>query len=385
MLQVCFSGKINHFLRSLDYSLTETFAKKFNSIRTNFLSNLAEIDESKIPFHAFYSSEFAGVGFTHAKIIRKSALLGGVKNFMFEFLKRFPLDGINLLNSSNCRWIQSAKDLLSSLSPEMWESLFPAHLKETPLKNISSLPSAFELLDFNNRISLAKTNSPEFAAFLIDLCNSGPSGFISQIPKVYGLHLSDEAWMINMRLRLAIWPANLLNYSTCSCGANGVFRHLINCRYFIHLRAVIHDGVRDSCYSMFKAHGFHSKVEPVLNHLSENEFTDQKRGDLHTPWLKSSQALMDFTTVDVCNKSCVSRILDSSFNPLTAAEKLKHTKYDSQVEELNRNSYSKFVFQPFAVSLLDLLVLLVINFSRISKNCVKKRSVSLEWLNGKTV
>ncbi|KAL0240722.1 hypothetical protein GEMRC1_005958 [Eukaryota sp. GEM-RC1] len=188
-----------------------------------------------------------------------------------------------------------------------------------------------------------------------------------------------------MRLRLAIWPANLLNYSTCSCGANGVFRHLINCRYFIHLRAVIHDGVRDSCYSMFKAHGFHSKVEPVLNHLSENEFTDQKRGDLHTPWLKSSQALMDFTTVDVCNKSCVSRILDSSFNPLTAAEKLKHTKYDSQVEELNRNSYSKFVFQPFAVSLLDLLVLLVINFSRISKSCVKKRSVSLEWLNGKTV
>ncbi|KAL0229649.1 hypothetical protein GEMRC1_013194 [Eukaryota sp. GEM-RC1] len=168
----------------------------------------------------------------------------------------------------------------------------------------------------------------------MDLCNSGHSGFISQIPKVFGLHLSDEAWMINMRLRLAIWPANLLNYSTCSCGANGVFRHLINCRYFIHLRAVIHDGVRDSCYSMFKAHGCHSKVEPVLNHLSENEFTDQK-GDLHTPWLKSSQSLMDFTTVDVCNKSCVSRILDSSFHPLTAAEKLNHSKYDSQVDELN--------------------------------------------------
>ncbi|KAL0246267.1 hypothetical protein GEMRC1_007479 [Eukaryota sp. GEM-RC1] len=60
---------------------------------------------------------------------------------------------------------------------------------------------------------------------------------------------------------------------------------------------------------------------------------------------------MDFTTVDVCNRSCVSRILDSCFHPFTAAEKLKHSKYDSQVEELNRNSYSKFVFQPFAVSL----------------------------------
>ncbi|KAL0241686.1 hypothetical protein GEMRC1_006921 [Eukaryota sp. GEM-RC1] len=59
---------------------------------------------------------------------------------------------------------------------------------------------------------------------------------------------------------------------------------------------------------------------------------------------------LDFTTVDISNKACVSRILDSSINPLTAAEKLKHSKYDSQVEELNRNSYSKFVFQPFAVS-----------------------------------
>ncbi|KAL0233300.1 hypothetical protein GEMRC1_012045 [Eukaryota sp. GEM-RC1] len=126
MLQVCFAEKINHFLRSLDYSFTETFAKKFSSIRTNFLSNLAEIDETKIPMHAFYSSEFAGVGFTHTKIIRKSALVGGSKNFMFELLKRFLLDGINLLNSSNCRCIQSAKDLVSSLSPEMWESLFPA-------------------------------------------------------------------------------------------------------------------------------------------------------------------------------------------------------------------------------------------------------------------
>ncbi|KAL0236053.1 hypothetical protein GEMRC1_002635 [Eukaryota sp. GEM-RC1] len=115
----------------------------------------------------------------------------------------------------------------------------------------------------------------------MDLCNSGPSGLISQVPKVFGLHLSDEAWMINMRLRLTIWPANLLNYSTCSCGANGVFRHFINCPYFIHLRAVIHDGVRYSGYSMFKTHGFQSKVEPVLNHLSENEFTDQKRGDPH--------------------------------------------------------------------------------------------------------
>ncbi|KAL0246791.1 hypothetical protein GEMRC1_007998 [Eukaryota sp. GEM-RC1] len=67
---------------------------------------------------------------------------------------------------------------------------------------------------------------------------------------------------------------------------------------------------------------------------------------------------MDFSTVHVCNKSCVRRIsiLDSSFNPLTAAAKLKHSKYVSQVEELNRNSYSKFVFRPFAVSLFGSII-----------------------------
>ncbi|KAL0243368.1 hypothetical protein GEMRC1_005929 [Eukaryota sp. GEM-RC1] len=206
---------------------------------------------------------------------------------MFEFLKRFPLDGISLLNCTNCRWIQSAKDLVSSLSPEMWESLFPAHLKETPLKMFHlycllyvncKLTGQGSLNSWTLIIILAwlKLIVPSSLLFLFDLCKSGPSGFISQIPMVFGLHLSDEAWMINMRLRLAIWPVHLSNYSTCSGGANGVFRHLINCRYFIHLSAVIHDGVRDSCYSMFKAHGFHSKVEPVLNHLSDNEFTDQK-------------------------------------------------------------------------------------------------------------
>ncbi|KAL0244132.1 hypothetical protein GEMRC1_008217 [Eukaryota sp. GEM-RC1] len=60
---------------------------------------------------------------------------------------------------------------------------------------------------------------------------------------------------------------------------------------------------------------------------------------------------MDFTTEDVGNKSWV------SFNLLAAAKKVQLSKNDSQIEELNRNSYSKFMFQRFVVSLLDRFVL----------------------------
>ncbi|KAL0232624.1 hypothetical protein GEMRC1_011371 [Eukaryota sp. GEM-RC1] len=79
----------------------------------------------------------------------------------------------------------------------------------------------FELVDFNTCISLAKTNSPEHAGVLIDFA----FGFVSQISVVFGLYFSGEAWMINMLLRLAIWTAILLYFSTCSGGANDAFDH----------------------------------------------------------------------------------------------------------------------------------------------------------------
>ncbi|KAL0238139.1 hypothetical protein GEMRC1_012612 [Eukaryota sp. GEM-RC1] len=93
---------------------------------------------------------------------------------------------------------------------------------------------------------------------------------------------------------------------------------------------------------------------------------------------------MDFTTVDVCNKSCVSRKLDSSFNPLTAAEKLKHSKSDSQVEELNRNSYSKFVVQSFAVSLFRSISPAVDQFFKDFEELCKEKKRKFrvaEWKN----
>ncbi|KAL0246818.1 hypothetical protein GEMRC1_008024 [Eukaryota sp. GEM-RC1] len=93
---------------------------------------------------------------------------------------------------------------------------------------------------------------------------------------------------------------------------------------------------------------------------------------------------MDFTTVDVCNKSCVSRILDSSLNPLTAAEKLKHSKYDSQVEELVRNSYFKFVSQPFAVSLSGSISPAVDQFFKDFEELCKEKKRKFrmaEWKN----
>ncbi|KAL0238313.1 hypothetical protein GEMRC1_012786 [Eukaryota sp. GEM-RC1] len=53
VLSVCFGSKINHLLRSLPPELSLGFAREFNSLRTQFLGNLVEINSSKIPYHAF--------------------------------------------------------------------------------------------------------------------------------------------------------------------------------------------------------------------------------------------------------------------------------------------------------------------------------------------
>ncbi|KAL0244623.1 hypothetical protein GEMRC1_008705 [Eukaryota sp. GEM-RC1] len=74
---------------------------------------------------------------------------------------------------------------------------------------------AFENLDFENRFSVTKINNPVYAAFLNDIKNSTCS--ITQQPRPFGLHLSDEAWKLNMRLRLGLFSAELLDNSECVC------------------------------------------------------------------------------------------------------------------------------------------------------------------------
>ncbi|KAL0251694.1 hypothetical protein GEMRC1_000906 [Eukaryota sp. GEM-RC1] len=81
MLQVCFGGKINHFLRGLPPELTLELSRNLNSLRTNFVSYLVGNKDSSLPSHCFTSTSFGGIGFTKAKYMRDCAFLGVSKEF----------------------------------------------------------------------------------------------------------------------------------------------------------------------------------------------------------------------------------------------------------------------------------------------------------------
>ncbi|KAL0248944.1 hypothetical protein GEMRC1_004178 [Eukaryota sp. GEM-RC1] len=102
---------------------------------------------------------------------------------------------------------------------------------------------------------------------------------------------------------------------------------------------------------MFKANGFHEKIEPLLANISDQPKVDRSRGDLIGPWLSCQEIIMDFTTVDPCNSRSISKIFDDDFSALEVAEKGKNTKYCHLINQLNVDRYNSFVFQPFAMSI----------------------------------
>ncbi|KAL0208372.1 hypothetical protein P9112_010959 [Eukaryota sp. TZLM1-RC] len=83
VLNVCFGSKINHLLRSLSPTISHYLARQFNTLRSNFLGHLVEDCPSKIPYYAFLSPKFGGVGFSKAKYLCNVLLLVFVPKFGF--------------------------------------------------------------------------------------------------------------------------------------------------------------------------------------------------------------------------------------------------------------------------------------------------------------
>ncbi|KAL0236353.1 hypothetical protein GEMRC1_002935 [Eukaryota sp. GEM-RC1] len=293
--------------------------------------------------------------------MRDGAFLGSLKNFLFEFQNRYPVlwKPKDFLLHSPCAWLISLQNIIDSLDSNLWSELFPVGVTEIQQRSIFSLPLCVrklqkkfvlfhESLDFKNRISLAKTKSPAFCAFLNDISSSAASSFVSRLPRKFCFNLKDHEWLINMRLRLGLWPSGLLKHSPCLCGRSKAsnFHHLVNCHQFIHFRSIIHNSIRDTCLDMFKANGFHGKIEPLLANLSDQPKVDRSRGDLIGPWLSCQEIIMDFTTVDPCNSRSISKIFDDDFSALEVAEKGKNSKYCHLINQLNVDRYNSFVFQP---------------------------------------
>ncbi|KAL0246418.1 hypothetical protein GEMRC1_007630 [Eukaryota sp. GEM-RC1] len=136
-----------------------------------------------------------------------------MKNFLFESKSRYGfLFNENLIQSTP--WLVSLVPVIDDLDLDTWNSCLPSHLPSIPEKSTLSPPlcvvklqnkllKAIENLDFENRFSITKINNPVFAAFLNDIKNS--TCLNTQQPRPFGLHLSDEAWKLNMRLRLGLF------------------------------------------------------------------------------------------------------------------------------------------------------------------------------------
>ncbi|KAL0250829.1 hypothetical protein GEMRC1_000969 [Eukaryota sp. GEM-RC1] len=76
---------------------------------------------------------------------------------------------------------------------------------------------------------------------------------------------------------------------------------------------------------MFKANGFHGKIEPLLANLPDQPKVDRSRGDLIGPWLSCQEIIMDFTTVDPCNSRSIFKNFDYDLSALEVAEKGKNS------------------------------------------------------------
>ncbi|KAL0240925.1 hypothetical protein GEMRC1_006161 [Eukaryota sp. GEM-RC1] len=380
MLSVCFSSKINHFLRSIPPDISREVAQKFNEIRTKFLGNLVETDSTKLPYHAFFSASFGGVGFSRAEYFCQSAYLGGLKNFLFEFRLRFS-DVFSQIIAQNSVWLRPLDSVIQNLSADIWNKCFPKSISSIPDRSIEFLHLSvvkwqncvlhgLEDLDFSKRLSVTKVNNPVFADFLLDLNNCSP--FITQQPRPYGLHLNNEAWKLNMRLRLGLFPSELLANTMCCCDKRpkADFRHIVSCKKFLQFRSILHNAVRDVTYEMFKCHGFNGKIEPLLKHYSDDNITNSRRGDLIVPYLDSCQAVIDFTTVDPCAEVYLNSVSSDTENHLSKAEKRKISTYSDTMIKLNSNLYSSFKFISFAISILGNIGFAAENFfDAFSKLC----------------
>ncbi|KAL0206105.1 hypothetical protein P9112_001412 [Eukaryota sp. TZLM1-RC] len=133
------------------------------------------VDPSILKNHIFSDVQLGGVGFNSSKYLTKAAFIGGGKNFVFEFSRRYPF-AENLLENTNSLFLDNLREEISSLSPDLWQSCFPISIQEIPDRSLYSLKFAlkklqrhllknFENKDFIVRLSTAKKENPALPIF----------------------------------------------------------------------------------------------------------------------------------------------------------------------------------------------------------------------------
>ncbi|KAL0214803.1 hypothetical protein P9112_006987 [Eukaryota sp. TZLM1-RC] len=350
-----------------------------------------------IQSHIFCGTNFGGVDFHKSSYLCNAAFIGGGKNFIYEFVNRFP-EKIHLIENCGSSYLISLQQEIETLSPNIWAKCFPSDIVELPSRSLLSLPLTFaklqkkilkvlENLDYIVRLSLAKEKNLVFANFLIDLEDSSSSCLISQIPNILGLLLNDHQWTTAMRMRCFLWPCSFPNDLICRCKSVVTLSHILNCKYFITYRSIVHDSVRDQLYAMCKCFNIEAFIEPLVRKLSSDQTDDsfgKRRADLVAPGIDGVLNVVDIVSVDVC-KNSAARLVYSADSSLSNAEKKKIKKYEEPLAQLGRVEHVKYQFVPFAISLFGNIgpsgLHFFENFKKVLLNRSGKTMNSTFWIN----
>ncbi|KAL0214800.1 hypothetical protein P9112_006984 [Eukaryota sp. TZLM1-RC] len=106
-----------------------------------------------------------------------------------------------------------------------------------------------------------------------------------------------------MRMRCFLWPCSLPNDLICRCKSVVTFLHILNCKYFITYRSIVHDSVRDQLYAMCKSFNIEAFIEPLVRKLSADQTDDsfgKRRADLVASGIDGVLNVVDVVSVDVC-------------------------------------------------------------------------------------
>ncbi|KAL0224263.1 hypothetical protein P9112_003653 [Eukaryota sp. TZLM1-RC] len=125
----CFYSKVD--------KLSNNILNRAN-IRAGVSRVLLDVEPGMLKSHLFSSANLGGIGFTKSSILCQSAFLGGGKNSIYEFSRRFRND--SHLSVPNCSpYLFELSCELEKLPPQIWTKCFPQSIQEIPNRSLFNL------------------------------------------------------------------------------------------------------------------------------------------------------------------------------------------------------------------------------------------------------
>ncbi|KAL0209808.1 hypothetical protein P9112_009892 [Eukaryota sp. TZLM1-RC] len=131
-----------------------------------------------------------------------------------------------------------------------------------------------------------------------------------------------------MRMGCFLWLCSLANDSICRCKNVVTLSHILNCKYFITYRSIVHDSFCHQLLAMCKSFNIKAFIEPLVRELSPGQTYDsfdKRRADLVGPGVDGGVNVVKDVSVDVC-KNSATRLVCSADSPLSNAEKKENHK-----------------------------------------------------------